>query len=62
MKPRLAKDAELSESPPPSELDDLSILLEEIRHEQLPDRLLSLAEQLQAALIAKRDGSHSKGD
>lgn len=59
MKPRRLNDAELSKAPPASELDELSILLEEIRHEKVPDRLLNLAEQLQSALLAKRDGSLS---
>jgi len=62
MKPRIPNDAELSKAPAASEFDDLSILLEEIEHEKVPDRLLSLAEQLQAALLAKRDGRLSDND
>lgn len=62
MRPRIPNDAELSKAPPASELDDLSILLEEIQHEKVPERLLGLAEQLQAALLAKRNEGLSDQD
>lgn len=51
---RTPADSELSNTPSDQETGDLSILLEEIEREQMPERLLTLAHQLQAALAARR--------
>lgn len=54
MKPRTPADAELATVPSDPALGDLSILLKEIEREEVPERLLTLAQQLQAALAARR--------
>jgi hypothetical protein len=54
MKNRLPSRTEMSSAPSRSCLDDLAILLDEIEREEVPERLLLLARQLQAALAAKR--------
>jgi hypothetical protein len=54
MKNRLPSRTEMSSAPSRSGLDDLAILLDEIEREEVPERLLLLARQLQAALAAKR--------
>lgn len=54
MKNRLPSQSELSSAPSRSGLDDLAMLLDEIEREKVPDRLLLLARQLQAALAARR--------
>ena len=51
---RTPADTELSNAPSDEVPGDLSILLEEIEREQMPERLLTLAHQLQAALAARR--------
>lgn len=51
MKTRLPSSSQLSSQPP----DELSQLLEEIEHEEMPERLLTLARRLQTALAAQRD-------
>ena len=61
MKTRLPSQTELSRAPGPSRPDDLSVLLEEIEHEEVPERLLTLAQKLQAALAARRDEDPAQG-
>jgi len=51
---RLPTDSELSNAPSDDVPGDVSILLEEIEREQMPEKLLTLAHQLQAALAARR--------
>lgn len=36
---------------------EIRVILDEIEKEAVPQRLLDLAEQLQAALVARRNGS-----
>ncbi|MCG6116122.1 MAG: hypothetical protein MEQ84_13085 [Mesorhizobium sp.] len=61
MKMRTPADTDLANAPAGQDTDDLLILLDEIEREQMPERLLTLAQQLQAALAAKRSHDGTEG-
>jgi hypothetical protein len=47
----------MPKDPVPEDQREIRVILDEIEKEAVPQRLLDLAEQLQAALVARRNGS-----
>jgi hypothetical protein len=51
------KTPPMPKDPVPEDQREIRVILDEIEKEAVPQRLLDLAEQLQAALVARRNGS-----